>query len=145
MWLGCEFDMTFFGAPLRLFAPLVTLTAIAAMPATAQSEQQLLQDANKAYGEKRYPEAVSLFTRAFEMNPSDPSAAYNAACCDALMGDAKAALSYLERAVQAGFTDADNTAKDTDLDLLHSDARCRRRDRWPPPRRACDRAWSDRS
>ncbi len=110
---------------MRPLAPLVTLIAIAAMPANAQSEQQLLQDANKAYGEKRYPEAVSLFSRAFEMNPSEPSGAYNAACCHALMGDAKASLRYLERAVLAGFTDADNAVKDTDLELLHSDAR------WP--------------
>ncbi len=110
---------------MRPFAPQVALIAIAAMPAFAQSAQQLIQDGNKAYGEKRYSEAVSLYTRAFEMDPTQSSAAYNAACCHALMGDSKAALSCLERAVQAGFTDADNAAKDTDLEPLHSDAR------WP--------------
>lgn len=108
---------------MRPLVPLVALVAIAAMPATAQSAQQLLQDANKAYGEKRYPEAVSLYSRAFGMDSTESYAAYNAACCHALMGDAKAAFGYLERAVQAGYTDADNAAKDADLEPLRSDAR----------------------
>jgi tetratricopeptide (TPR) repeat protein len=43
---------------------------------------------------------------------------YNIACCEALSGNSKEALAYLQKAVNAGFTDVAHIEKDSDLDSL---------------------------
>lgn len=89
----------------------------------AQAPAQLAKEGDKAYQEKRFAQAGALYSRAFEADASNPAAAYNAACAWALAGDREAAFRYLARAVEAGFTDADNAVKDADLAALHADAR----------------------
>lgn len=48
---------------------------------------------------------------------------YNAACACALLGRPDDAVAWLERAVDAGFEDRDQLARDTDLDSLRPDPR----------------------
>jgi|GEM_PF-5163587 len=48
-------------------------------------------------------------------------ALYNAACAYALTGQRADALTYLTKAIDAGFKDAKQVAKDTDLDSLRDD------------------------
>ncbi|HYF14815.1 MAG TPA: tetratricopeptide repeat protein [Phycisphaerales bacterium] len=50
-------------------------------------------------------------------------ALYNAACANALLGRKDEALVWLERAIDAGFKDTGQIAKDTDLDSLRDDER----------------------
>lgn len=48
---------------------------------------------------------------------------YNAACAHALLGNPDDALRYLQYAIDAGFEDTQQAARDTDLDSLRDDAR----------------------
>lgn len=100
-----------------LLAPLVTLAA------GAQSPEQLMQMANQAYAAKAYAKAAACYQQVFEKDDQDPSPAYNAACCHALLGHSDAAFLWLGKALQGGFAQAENTAKDEDLKSLHPDAR----------------------
>ncbi|MFG0305933.1 MAG: TPR end-of-group domain-containing protein, partial [Phycisphaerales bacterium JB040] len=61
---------------------------------------------------------AEAFVRAFEAD-GDADMMYNAACCAALGGKNRLALEYLERAVRAGYADADHMASDTDLESIH--------------------------
>lgn len=53
-------------------------------------------------------------------------ALYNAACAYSLLGDRARAIEYLSLAIDAGFKDSAQLAKDTDLDSLRNDAEFRR-------------------
>lgn len=110
---------------MRLFLPTMALVALATPVAFAQSAAQLSKDAAKAYGEKRFAQGAELYLRLFEKDPTETAAAYNAACCFGLAGDREGAFRCLEKALEAGFIDADGTAKDSDLEGLRGDAR------WP--------------
>lgn len=101
-------------------ALLVTFAAAAAL---AQSPETLTAEADKATAAKQYAKASAAYLRAFELDPSNASAAYNAACCQALLGQKEEAFRSLERAVAAGFIQADSAARDTDLTALHADPR----------------------
>ena len=48
---------------------------------------------------------------------------YDAACAWGLKGRKSAALEFLEKAIAAGYDDIDHMLEDTDLELLHGDAR----------------------
>ncbi|HJW43615.1 MAG TPA: S41 family peptidase [Geothrix sp.] len=105
-------------------APLAVFAAASAVPsAWAQSPQALIAEANRDYAAKRYAQAAAAYLRVFDLDPAEPSFAYNAACCQALLGQADAAFQSLERAVAAGFANADGAARDTDLAPLRADAR----------------------
>jgi tetratricopeptide (TPR) repeat protein len=72
---------------------------------------------------KRYDEAlkhhllaVQLTNRALRID-----ALYNCACAHALLGRKDDALKFLQYAIDAGFKDTAQAAKDTDLDSLRSD------------------------
>ncbi|WP_291272093.1 S41 family peptidase [Geothrix sp.] len=105
-------------APLAVFAAASAVTC-----AWAQSPQALIAEADRDYAAKRYAQAATTYLRVFELDPAEPSFAYNAACCQALLGRADAAFQSLERAVAAGFANADGAARDTDLAPLRTDAR----------------------
>jgi hypothetical protein len=55
--------------------------------------------------------------------PALPTARYNIACALALQGEKASALDALDRAVEAGFSNAATLATDTDLASLHEDPR----------------------
>jgi len=44
---------------------------------------------------------------------------YNIACCEALLGNSKESLEFLQKAVVAGYRDVDHLEKDEDLKSLH--------------------------
>jgi len=47
-----------------------------------------------------------------------PTPIYNIACCEALLGNSREALSYLQKSIAAGFTDAAHIENDSDLKSL---------------------------
>jgi C-terminal processing protease CtpA/Prc len=101
-------------------SPLVTFAAMAAL---AQSPEAVYAEADKATAAKQYTQAAAGYLRAFELDPSNAPAAYNAACCQALQGQKEEAFRSLERAVAAGFHHADGAARDADLVSLQADPR----------------------
>ena len=62
--------------------------------------------------------ALEELQRAVSLDPRDPTIHYNLACAWALSGAAESALEALENAMKAGYSDADHTRSDPDLESL---------------------------
>jgi tetratricopeptide (TPR) repeat protein len=73
---------------------------------------------------KRYEEALKhhLIGARIANRPLRIDALYNAACAHALLGRKEQALAFLRRAIDTGFRDLEQVAKDSDLDSLREDA-----------------------
>ena len=74
------------------------------------------------HGAGRYDEAIELFERALALDHRAATAMYNIACCHALLGEADAAMGWLERAQDAGMDDPEMLTSDSDFDPIRSDA-----------------------
>jgi tetratricopeptide (TPR) repeat protein len=70
-----------------------------------------------------YDEAAQSFQEAMDLDYEPATAMYNIACCHALMGDAGAAMDWLERAAEAGFDTTMNLVKDSDFNPVRADNR----------------------
>ncbi|MEZ6318355.1 MAG: hypothetical protein R3B49_06325 [Phycisphaerales bacterium] len=70
----------------------------------------------------QYKAAADAFTR-FGEDGNEGLAAYNVACCLALMGQTDGAFEHLDKALASGFGDADNYMNDPDLASLRDDPR----------------------
>lgn len=68
----------------------------------------------------RLDEAIEAHTKAATFPARRAAATYNLACARALKGETDAALTELERAVDAGFADAKTLAADADLATLRA-------------------------
>ena len=55
------------------------------------------------------------------LRPNDPNVLYNAACTLCHLDKKSEALKALRKAYEAGYTDADWTRRDPDLEMLHGD------------------------
>jgi beta-lactamase regulating signal transducer with metallopeptidase domain/tetratricopeptide (TPR) repeat protein len=70
----------------------------------------------------RYEEAIETFEQALALEYRSGTAMYNIACCHALLGRADTAMSWLERAEDAGMDDPEMLTHDSDFDPIRSDA-----------------------
>jgi beta-lactamase regulating signal transducer with metallopeptidase domain/Tfp pilus assembly protein PilF len=70
-----------------------------------------------------YDEAAQAFEEAIDLEFQPATAMYNIACCHALMDDTGAAMSWLEKAAQAGFDTTMSLIKDSDFHPIRSDNR----------------------
>ncbi|MDX1390073.1 MAG: DJ-1/PfpI family protein, partial [Acidobacteriota bacterium] len=75
------------------------------------------------YGSGRYDRGVEAYERAATDPDVRARALYNAACCAALDGEADTAFGFLDRVVEAGYTDFAYMAGDDDLTSLRDDPR----------------------
>lgn len=71
----------------------------------------------------RLDEALKAHHRATEFDDVRAPATYNVACVHALKGDADQAFAWLEKAIDAGFADADLLETDSDLAGIRADPR----------------------
>jgi transcriptional regulator GlxA family with amidase domain len=78
---------------------------------------------NICYTGRRYEDAVKAYARAAASPRLGPLAWYNAACSAGLLQDKERALSCLQKAFDAGYTDRERARQDGDLGLLHEDPR----------------------
>ncbi|MEK6335563.1 MAG: tetratricopeptide repeat protein [Acidobacteriota bacterium] len=82
------------------------------------------QLANALYQSKDYRKSIAAYEKVLEFRGGFPSdAAYNIACCYALLGEKEPALKWLEKAFEMGFRNLDHARTDSDLDSLHNEAR----------------------
>ncbi|HEY3130373.1 MAG TPA: tetratricopeptide repeat protein, partial [Acidobacteriota bacterium] len=80
--------------------------------------------AQTRYQAKNYRNAIPAFEKVIELRGGFPSgAAYNIACCYALLGEKEPALRWLEKSFGMGFRDLARAQTDTDLQSLHDDPR----------------------
>lgn len=108
-------------------ALLCSLLALA-LPGTtaAQDPASLDRQAMEAYQRKDFTRSADLFAEAVAAAKEDEAGRlYNAACAGALAGRTDAAIGFLRRAIDAGYDDAAQLDKDSDLASLRSDPR------WP--------------
>jgi serine/threonine protein kinase/Tfp pilus assembly protein PilF len=66
-------------------------------------------------------EAIRETNLAMTLRPNDPNVLYNAACTLCHLDKKSEALKALRKAHEAGYTDADWTRRDPDLEILHGD------------------------
>jgi tetratricopeptide (TPR) repeat protein len=71
----------------------------------------------------RLDEALPVHMKAAEFPQAKPVATYNVACVYALKKDKEKAFEWLQKAVDAGFSDANQLTSDDDLASLRSDPR----------------------
>jgi tetratricopeptide (TPR) repeat protein len=75
-----------------------------------------------AYSVADYSRSIEAYKKQIELGYGRTDiAAYNIACCYALSGDKKNALSWLERSFKLGYSNFANAQRDTDLQSLHGD------------------------
>ena len=82
-------------------------------------------DARGLYDAGRYAEAARAWLNEAK-DDDDATAYYNAACAQSLGGDVSGALDTLERAVEAGWDDAEHMDRDDDLDNIRNHPRYRK-------------------
>ncbi|MCA1248076.1 S41 family peptidase [Massilia sp. MS-15] len=90
--------------------------------ALAQDAGGLEERGRAAFAAQRYAEAATLYLQAAQHRPNG-GLLYNAACAQALAGDAQGAMGTLQKAFAAGWVNAQHTARDDDLAPLRGDPR----------------------
>jgi len=90
---------------------------------SAQSADEFTQKARQGYHQKQFVQAAALYEKAFAAGSTDADAAYDAACCYALIGGRDKAFEFLKKAGGLGWSNADHARKDTDLESLRTDPR----------------------
>jgi tetratricopeptide (TPR) repeat protein len=76
------------------------------------------------YNNAQYAKAIAAYKKQIELRHGFlANAAYNIACCYALVGDKQQALDWLEKAFKMGFRSYTHAQSDSDLQSLHGDQR----------------------
>jgi beta-lactamase regulating signal transducer with metallopeptidase domain/tetratricopeptide (TPR) repeat protein len=84
--------------------------------------ERLYQRAYELHGESKYDEAIEAFEEALALGYRPETTSYNIACCHALLGDASAAASWMEKARAAGWDRPEAYVEDSDFDPIQSSA-----------------------
>lgn len=87
-------------------------------------EYASLRSKAESFGQvKNYSQAVDNYKLAFQIEQKNKSDVYNAACYAALLGDADTAFTWLNSAIELGWTNRAHLTSDSDLNSLHNDPR----------------------
>jgi len=84
------------------------------------------EEANRHRAAKKYKEAAASLALAAEIRPDNPQIFFSLARACALGGDKKQALEALKKAVELGFTNADEIAGNADFASIRNDAAYKR-------------------
>jgi hypothetical protein len=98
-----------------------TQAAVAAAPAPTAEARKLAADADQLAGADKPAEALPLYRKAWELGVRTQDMTYNAACAAALAGEKAEALTWLERAADAGFASTAQLQKDPDLTSVRAE------------------------
>jgi len=105
--------------------PALALILIMALPAGAQTYQELFAQGSAAYGSD-WPRCAGLFASAGKAATHDRQAArafFAAAACSAAAGQKEAAFGYLDQAAARGHDDVDRVSSNTEVQALQDDPR----------------------
>ena len=83
----------------------------------------LISKSIAAYQKKDIETALEFTEKAYKVAPTDSIVLYNLSCFNALLGNEKEALGWLEKAVEGGFFAPTKIKNDTDLVGLHDEPR----------------------
>lgn len=87
--------------------------------------EQLSREFRQAYTNGVYKRALEISEKQHELKPSAVDPIYNIACMNCLLGEKAKAFEWLEKAVGAGYNDADHMANDYDLRSIWGEGRFR--------------------
>lgn len=85
--------------------------------------EELVKEGAAAYQRNEYARSARLFQEAVAKGARESSVIYDAACSTALAGDKQTAFQLLDKAIAAGFRNAEHLKQDSDLESLHNDPR----------------------
>ena len=77
----------------------------------------------RAYEAGEYQEALEAAQKLYRLFPDDVGTMYNTACMHCLVGHHDEAYSWLEKAVEAGYDDADHLSQDGDFKAIRDQPR----------------------
>lgn len=80
-------------------------------------------DVSDAYRSGDFAEALSVAEQMHELRPSAIDPMYNIACMHCLLGHKKQSYTWLEKAIDAGYGDADHLLADDDFKSIRSERR----------------------
>ena len=106
---------------LGLFTGLVSAAA-----QDAAEIGKLQNEVRENYFAAKYKEAMEAAKKLHELQPSDADTVYNIACLHCLMGEKDEAYTWLEKAVAAGYRDADHMMQDKDFRTIRGEDRFRK-------------------
>lgn len=86
---------------------------------------KLQRQLKRAYDGANYKKALEVAEKMHELRADDVSVLYNIACLHCLLGDKEKAYTWLEKAVRAGYTDADALVDDYDFRTIRGEDRFR--------------------
>lgn len=109
--------------PMKKFAAVLAALLLMGPALSAQSAEEFVQKARQSYNLKQFAQAAALYEKAFAAGSTDGAAAYDAACCQALIGGRDKAFELLKKAGEFGWQNADHARRDTDLETLRTDPR----------------------
>lgn len=109
---------------------MLGLTVMALNTPTARADdkpsfEQLSRQFRQAYNSGDYKKALELSEKQHELKPSAVDPIYNIACMNCLLGEKAKAFEWLEKAVDAGYSNADHMANDSDLRSIWGEGRFR--------------------
>ncbi len=110
---------------------VAAITAVVAPSARATHDDppadlnDLQRKAHKAYENADYAKALELTEKMLELKPKERRILYNAACLHCLLGHKDKAYAHLDKAVKAGYGDAEHLNKDDDFKTIRAEDRFR--------------------
>ncbi len=102
-------------------APAPQAAAPAPVPQPTEETRKLAAQAEQLVTSGKPAEALPLYRQAWEQGLRDVGTAYNAACTASLAGEKAEAFTWLERAMDAGFSNTSHLVQDPDLAPLRAD------------------------
>lgn len=84
---------------------------------------ELQGDLYRAFRNSDYKQALAIAEKLHGLDPEDVGTVYNIACIHAVMGDKGSAYSWLEKAVETGYSDANHLVQDEDFKAIRDEAR----------------------
>jgi len=84
---------------------------------------ELNRDLYGAYQSGKYKKALAVGLKMHEMRPKDVGTQYNVACMYCLLGNKDKAYTWLEKAIDAGYDEADQMRNDDDFKSIRGEAR----------------------
>ncbi len=100
-------------------------TAVRADDDDAAEFKKLDSQLRKAHAKGDYEKALEIAEKMIEIEPDHLGTLYNTACLHCLLGHRDKAYKSLERAIEAGWTDAEHIYKDDDFKTIRSEDRFR--------------------
>ncbi|MBI5763027.1 MAG: dienelactone hydrolase family protein [Planctomycetes bacterium] len=114
--------------PIRLLAMAALLAGLVALPVQAGDDpdpQKLAQEMEAAYRAGQYDKALTLGEKLHKLDDDNPTHMYNLACLNCLVGKKDKAYEWLDKAVDAGWKEADQLANDADFKTIRGEDRFR--------------------